>query len=432
MTRGGAGRLALTAAIALLAAAPFAEAQRISNRGFADARVTFFPQDAAADDVHAVADVLVRDELFLKPAPWLQFAAGLDLRLNTHDQVDDSWRVDIGDRRRLRPAVSVRRLAATIARGPVTIDAGKQFIRWGKTDIVTPTDRFAPRDFLNVIDSEFLAVSGVRGVLQLGSHTLDLVWVPRLTPSRIPLLNQRWAPVAPDPRIALSEIGAAIPEGAQAGIRYSRIAERLEYSVSVFDGFNHLPNIDVSTTLHAEHAERAEQSSSADAASSASIGVRRVYPTMRAYGADVAMPTRWFTIKGEAAYSTSGTAGTDDYVLYVIQLERQSGEWQLVAGYAGEAVTRRRAAATFAPDRGLTRSVVARAAYTIDSNRSVAVEGAARQNARGVYAKAEYSQARGPHWRATFSGVLIAGRLDDFLGQYRRNSHLGAGLRYSF
>ena len=406
-------------------------AQALSQRGFADARITLFPQDAPTDRVRTVADLMLREELFLKPAPWLQFAAGLDLRLNTHDQVEGSWRIDFSDRRRLRPAVSVRRLAGTLARGPITIDVGKQFIRWGKTDVVTPTDRFAPRDFLNVIDSEFLAVSGVRGVLQLGSHTLDLVWVPRFTPSRIPLLNQRWAPVAPDPRIALDEIGAAIPEGPQAGIRYSRIAERLEYSVSVFDGFNHLPNIDVLTTFDAEHAEPAENFSSADSASSV-FTVRRTYPAMRAYGVDAAMPTRWFTIKGEASYSTSGTAGTDDYVLYVIQLERQSGEWQLVGGYAGEAVTRRRAAATFAPDRGLTRSVVARAAYTIDTNRSVAFEGAARQNARGAYAKAEYSQARGQHWRATFSGVLIAGRPDDFLGQYRRNSHLAAGLRYSF
>ena len=58
--------------------------------------------------------------------------------------------------------LSVRRLDATVSRGPLTIDAGKQFIRWGKTEIVTPTDRFAPRDYLNVFDTEYLAVPGVR------------------------------------------------------------------------------------------------------------------------------------------------------------------------------------------------------------------------------------------------------------------------------
>ena len=31
------------------------------------------------------------------------------------------------------------------------MEAGKQLIRWGKTDILNPTDRFAPRDFLTVL-----------------------------------------------------------------------------------------------------------------------------------------------------------------------------------------------------------------------------------------------------------------------------------------
>ncbi len=32
------------------------------------------------------------------------------------------------------------------------------FIRWGRADILNPTDRFAPRDFMNVIDPDFLPV----------------------------------------------------------------------------------------------------------------------------------------------------------------------------------------------------------------------------------------------------------------------------------
>jgi hypothetical protein len=129
--------------------------------------------------------------------------------------------------------------------------------------------------------------------------------------------------------------------------------------------------------------------------------------------------------------SAEGAKGDED-VLYVLQLERQTGEWVLVGGYAGEAVTARRAALTFAPDRGMTRSIVARASYTIDPNRSVAFESAVRQNGNGVYAKAEYSQARGQHWRATVTGIVIAGSEDDFLGQYHRNSHATVALRYSF
>ena len=146
----------------------------------------------------------------------------------------------------------------------------------------------------------------------------------------------------------------------------------------------------------------------------------------------MAVPLRWFTAKGEVAYFTSTSPAADEYALYVIQLERQAGEWVLVGGYAGEAVTDRRAPVTFAPDRGMTKSALGRASYTIDPNRSVAVEMAIRQNLRGSYGRAEYSQAHGQHWRVTIAGALIRGEADDFLGQYRRNSHVSLVLRYSF
>ena len=144
------------------------------------------------------------------------------------------------------------------------------------------------------------------------------------------------------------------------------------------------------------------------------------------------MPTSWFTVKGEVGYFTTTTAATDEYVLFVVQLERQTGEWVLVGGYAGEVVTANRATLAFAPDRGLTKSVIGRASYTIDPNRSLAFETAIRQTLSGAYFKAEYSQAYGQHWRATASAALIRGEPDDFLGQYRLNSYGSVVLRYSF
>jgi len=366
----------------------------------------------------------LRDDVSVKPAPWMQFAAGVDGHGSSHDQVEDDWRLDVGDRGPRRPRAAVRRLVATFARGPLTIDAGKQFIRWGKADIVNPTDRFAPRDFLNVVDTEFLPVTGVRGVVQAGADTIEIVWLPRFTPSRLPLLDERWTAVpAETAAVPVVDAGASFPDRWQAGARYGHVGAAFEYSVSFFDGFNHLPNIQPSL---------AANPASFGPASDVRIEVTRLYPAIRMYGADAAMPTRWFTIKVEAAYFTSSSALTDQYVLYVVQLERQTGEWVIVAGYAGEAVTAKRSTRDFAPDRGMTRSIVARASYTIDTARSVAVETAVRQNGDGVYGKLEYSHARGQHWRATLTGVAIAGHSGDFLGQYHRNSHVKAALRYSF
>lgn len=160
--------------------------------------------------------------------------------------------------------------------------------------------------------------------------------------------------------------------------------------------------------------------------------IARVYPPIRTYGADAAVPLPWFTIKGEAAYFTSPSPTTDEYVLCVVQLEKQRGEWVFLGGYAGEVTTRKRAALTFAPDRGLSRSIVARASYTIDANRRVEIESAVRQNGAGLHAKAEYSQARGQHWRATVTAIVLAGERDDFIGQYRRNSNVRLAIRYRY
>ena len=414
--RSGRSDFAAAVLVALFFFSAGADAQILSHRGFLDGSVVLFPEDAPNDPTQVVGDLLGREELFVKPARWLQFAAGVDVRANSHDQVDDSWKPDFGDRGTLRPPVEVRRLTATFTRGPLTVDAGKQFIRWGKTDILNPTDRFAPRDFLNVVDTEFIGVTAVRGVVTAGAETFEGVWVPRFTPSRVPLLDQRWTVVPTSAAgVPLVDAGAAFPDGSQIGVRWGHMGSGFEYSLSFFDGFNHLPNIDVavrSTPLRAE--------------------LTRTYPSIRTYGGDAAVPTRWFTVKGEAAYFTTSSPATDEYLLYVLQLERQTGEWVFMAGYAGEVVTLRRSTLDFAPDRGLTRSIVGRASYTIGPTRSVAFESAIRQNGAGAYGKAEYSQSRGNHWRATVAGVLIRGDSDDFLGQYRQNSYLKAALRYSF
>jgi hypothetical protein len=283
---GGSGWRVLLTFVVLVASSPTTAAQVVSQRGFIDGSVVLFPQEAPNDPVRVIGDLLARDDVFVKPAPWLQFAGGIDLRANTHDQVEDSWRVDLTDRTIRRPRVAVRRLSATVNRGPLTVDAGKQFIRWGKTDIVTPTDRFAPRDFLNVIDAEFIAVIGVRAVVQVDDETFEGVWLPRFTPSRVPLLDQRWTVVTGQPaELPLVDGGSVLPGGSQAGVRWSHVGAGLEYSLSFFDGFNHLPNI-----------------APALQPAPPSLEVTRVYPSIRTYGGDAALPTRWATIN---TYSTS-------------------------------------------------------------------------------------------------------------------------------
>ncbi len=397
----------------ILAAALPCLAQDFSQRGFLETAVTLYPQTAPGDSGRAVAETLLRYEAFYKLSPHWRLAGGVDGRTDTHRQVERSLDFSWADRTLRRPAFAARRLSAIYTRGRLSVEAGKQFIRWGKTDILNPTDRFAPRDFLNVAQTDFLAVTAARLTYGGQSDSIDLVCVPLFTPSRMPLVGQRWAPLPAE--VPLEDLGARYPGGAQVGARWNHIGRFAEYSFSLYDGRNNLPLIDAALVPGRPQ-----------------VAFSRLYPQMRMYGGDVAVPLRWVTVKGEAAYFTSSTALADEYVLYVVQVERQAGEWFFVGGYAGEKVTERRAVLEFAPDRGLTRAVLARAGYTIDTNRSVAVEAAVRQNGDGMWLKFEYSQAFGQHWRATAGFAWIRGEQDDFLGQYHRNSHAILALRYSF
>ena len=398
--------------LALLAAALPASAQTFIQRGFLETRFLAYPQAAAGDSGRAVAGALLRYEAAWKPWSGWRFAGDLDARTDTHRQVERAWGLAWQDRDLRRPAFAVRRLSATWRRGPLTFEVGKQFIRWGKTDLLNPTDRFAPRDYLEVVDNEFLGVTAARLTFEKGNDTVDLVWQPRFTPSRLPLFNQRWVVL---PEVPIRDAGARYPGRSQFGVRWNHVGAGFEYSLSCFDGFNHLPLLAPQVVLNPTR-----------------VYLTRLYPSLRMYGADAAVPLKWLTLKAETAWFTSRSGQADEYVLYVVQAERQAGEWFFIGGYAGEAVTAARRRLDFSPDRGLARAVLAHAGYTIDANRSLALEAAFRENGDGGWARFSYSQALGAHWRATVSFSLIRGAAEDFFGQYRRNSHAAFTLRYSF
>ncbi len=251
-TGGIGGRGGIVVLLACIATST-ATAQTLTQRGFVEGSTLLFPQQAPNDPTRAVGDLLAREDVFFKPAPWIQFAGGIDLRANSHGQVDDRWSLDLDDRGPRRPRASLRRLAATLTRGPVTVDLGKQFIRWGKADVVNPTDRFAPRDFVNLVDTEFLAVTGARAVVQHRSETFEGVWLPRFTPSRVPLFDQRWTVLpAEAAQVAIVDAGPELPGGPQVGLRWGHVGGGFEYSLSFFDGFNYLPNISAAAVSNAE------------------------------------------------------------------------------------------------------------------------------------------------------------------------------------
>jgi len=423
-------RVILGGVLAVALTGNAASAQAVAQKGFLELKGIGYPQTTPQDATQAVGEALLRYEASGKPAGWLKIAGALDARGDTHDQT--AWDgVDVEDRGIRRPGLSVRRLDALFSRGAVSLDVGKQFIRWGKTDILSPTDRFAPRDYLAVVDNEFLAVTGARLTAGLQSNTLDLVWT-RFTPSRTPLIDQRWSGLPAEVQaLPLVDDGADYPTRSQVGARWNHVGSGFEFSLSGFNGNNNLPLFVSAVPMLPTGASVALPFGAAPPLPSA-VPIKRVYPQLWMAGGDAAVPLPFFTIKGEAAFFGTSDGRADQYWLYVIQVERQAGEWFFVIGYSGEAVTTQRTQAQFAPDRGMTKAFLGRAGYTIDTNRSLAVDAAVRQNGDGSWLKFEYSQASGRHVRLTAQATWITGEPTDFFGRYSRNSHATVTFRYSF
>ena len=199
--------------------------------------------------------------------------------------MEREWRVDVRDRGLQRPAFSLRDARATASKWHARpLDLGKQFIRWGKADILNPTDRFAPRDFLEVTDDEFLAVIGARGQYERGAHSIDVVWVPTFTPSRTPLIGGRWAPLPPqtfgptgfldlDPCFRTAR--STVPGGMCSG-QVSSSRSRTSTASTTCRSSRRIP-----------------------LSSRPLVALQRTYAPLRMGGADAAVPLRWFTVKGE-------------------------------------------------------------------------------------------------------------------------------------
>src|SRR5207248_7958010 len=143
--------------------------------------------------------------------------------------------------------------------------------------------------YLNVVDQQILAITAARISYVRRNDTFNLVWQPRFTPGRTPLIDQRWTfvPVAFN-QTSLKDKSAVYPGRTSFGARWSHIGAGYEYSLSYYNGFNYLPVFNVKA-----------------GSTSSRISFLRAYPALRLYGGDAAVPFSFFTLKAEAAYYTS-------------------------------------------------------------------------------------------------------------------------------
>ena len=177
---------------------------------------------------------------------------------------------------------------------------GKQFIFWGKTDWINPTDNINPWDYKNIsaeIEDYRIPVTALKADAYLGNFDLEAVVVPHFLPHQIPMEMPDTMGIFPvqelEPRLPENKI-----DNAELGFRLQSALWNVDYSLSYYHGHDKFPSVrmtfDPIQHLFYQQTE---------------------YHPYHVFGGDFVTTFNKFALKGEAAYFlTADRDGKDIFV----------------------------------------------------------------------------------------------------------------------
>lgn len=175
----------------------------------------------------------------------VSYYAALDFELNT--ALFDGSSINLRDG---GFAIWPVELYANLSLGPVELRVGKQYIFWGRTAWVNPTDVVTAWDYANIaseIEDYRIAPLALRANYYVFDNLmLDLVWLPIFQPDLIPIsapIDMGGLPVV--------DLGPQLPErslaNSEGGLRLSQSisAWALDWSLAAYVGYDKSPNVAV-------------------------------------------------------------------------------------------------------------------------------------------------------------------------------------------
>jgi hypothetical protein len=365
----------------------------------------------------------------------VSWRGALDLRLDTHGDVNRHRWFDLSERGLLQPAGTVRELYTDLKLGKLDLRIGKQQIRWGRADGFNPTDNLVPYDYLNTFSDERIAVPAAKADYYYRGARFEAVWLPLFTPSRLPRLGQRWFPVlppttaSPDPTAppltldyadGATVFPARTPGNGQWALRWNQLVPRAEFSVSYFDGFDDLPFFTATPSPIAGRPDTLR------------FLLDRSYYRVQVAGADFASSVGPFGVRAEAAFFNQNDPGNHDHLLFVAGVDRTWGDWFVILQYADQTVAGTLADTALFPDLGLRSTLLMRVERTLGPASTFEVKSAVRLRDGDFLLQPLYSRALANDWRLKIGTTLFAGPREGYLGQFRDNGYLNVQLTYTF
>jgi hypothetical protein len=334
----------------------------------------------------------------------------------------------------------LRELYVTAKLGAVDVRLGKQEIRWGRADGFNPTDNLMPYDYLNIVAEERIPVPAVKVDAYIRDTRLEAAWIPWFTPTRLPLLNQRWFPRLPtSTQLPLGPMGEVVDvdltfqdghvdfpartfSNGQWGLRWNQLVSGGEFSLSYFDGFDDLPVFQPTASLLPSLEPRPQ----------VLVTLNREYHRLRVFGADFASALGPFGVRGELAYFDQTGPINRDRLVFIVGLDRTWGDWFAIVQYTDQIPARDFQDGLVFPDQGLRASILYRIERTLSASQSIDIKGGIGVRDRGFLVQMGYSVALADAWRLKAGITLLGGPRTSYLGQYRDNNSVNLQLRYSF
>jgi hypothetical protein len=396
--------------------------------------------EAPADDRLYREEGIFRLEWTRRFAPWVDVKLTGEVRGDT-DGYASGVNLEIPDTDRHRSVLALREATVNLRRSPAELTIGKQFFAWGTADAYNPTDGINPLDYMDVLDTEKLAVYAARVRVEVGATSLVAVVVPFFTPGRPPELTSRWTPLPPADLMAVlddRQVPGRDPDNVQYAARLRTTLGGWDLSTSYYHGFEDVPEFRASTIQAASGRPM--------------LRLTPVFPRIDAAGMDFSTTFGGFEVHGEGAVKLVEENGREDRFQGIAGFsytwdglgQRWLDAVTLVLEYAREVALRTRDPSIL-PSGGdselgdllalnaFQNTVAARVQFKVNEDTHVKLTGNLNFDGPASY----YAQAAVTHrftgaFQAEAGFDVLGGDSRSFWGRWRSNDRIFLVLRYLF
>lgn len=363
------------------------------------------------------------------------------------DGLSYSTQQELEDEKKRRPVFTLEEAHVGAHFGAVDVTVGKQIFAWGTGDIVNPTDVMNPVDYTDLLDSEKIGIFAVDASVYPTEETrLRLVLAPTFTPSRLPIAGKRFSLLppeglffpAPPPLNQVGPIGvdrSDLPpdglEAFQAALRASTTISGVDLALTYYAGVNRLSNLQVRAL-----------------GAPPFVTLTPVFDRVHMFGGDFATTTTVpllgeIQVHGEVAQFVTEGSRDDDYLQYVIGLEKNASdplfekELSFILEHAAEWIEVHRKRTDIIPAtkfaRAFTDALLGRVTWKpVEHLELLMTAVAIIESPQSWYFRPEARYELGAHTKIAAGLDILRGSQSGFFGQFAEDDRFFLSLKLTF